>query len=75
MPGKVLAYLFMMWIYNQLQKLQRPEQSEFMPAELTTDHILVLSILIKCQYEFQQRMPAVHVDLKKTFGSVHHEAL
>lgn len=37
--ARVIAYLLLTQIQGQLLKLHRPEQSVFMPGELTLDHI------------------------------------
>ena len=74
-PGKVLAHLLLMRIRSHLLKYQRSEQSGFIPSKSTTDHILVLRVLVEYQHEFRQGMLATYVDLKKVFDSVHCEAL
>lgn len=40
-PGKELVHLLLMPIYNQLLKLQKPEQSRVMPDELTTEQCII----------------------------------
>lgn len=46
-----------------------------MLGKLTTDHILVLCVLVECRYKFQQEIHAAYVNLKKALNSVHHEAI
>ena len=50
---------------------KRLQQSWFMPGKATTDRILALCLLVKCQHKFQQGMFEAYVDLKKAFDSPH----
>lgn len=46
-PHYMLAHLLLILIYNQMLRLQKPEQSEFTPGKSTKDHIRSLLILLE----------------------------
>ena len=69
--GKVLAHFLLMLIRSHLLKHLTPEQPEFKPSKSTTNLILALRILVKCQRKFRQEMFPAYVDLKKVFDSMH----
>ena len=74
-PGKVFAKILLSRIRTHLISHQRPEQSGFTPKRSTIDRILALRVLVERKREFQQKLLAVYVDLRKAFDSVYRDAL
>lgn len=58
--GKVLTLLMLMWIHNQLLKLQRFQCLKFTPGNSTTDRIPRLYVMVEHRRELQQWMLPVN---------------
>ena len=73
--GKVLAWILLSRIRQQLLDHQRPGQSGFTPKRSTVDRILALRILTERMRDFQRGLLAAYIDFRKAFDSVNRGVL
>ncbi|XP_069978598.1 uncharacterized protein [Penaeus vannamei] len=66
-PGKFLAHILLRRIRDHLLRLQRPEQSGFIPGKSTID--LVLQVIVERSRVFGSGLLAAYIDLKKVFDT------
>lgn len=71
----MLVHLLPKQICSHLLKLQRLEDSGFMPGKPIIDLIIAPRVLVERRHEFRQGIFAFYNDIKKAFDSLHLETL